>query len=93
MKKGVNHRMIGELMGEFKGKTTGVRVLSDGKLEFSDSGMGTILGQAAMTMDTGIGTVMPNGVTMLDGNSMIKTDEGDVVMIKVVGIGWAAGKG
>ncbi|MGD0644913.1 MAG: hypothetical protein ABSA75_08425 [Candidatus Bathyarchaeia archaeon] len=85
--------MIGELMGEFKGKTTGVRVLADGKIEFSDSGMGSIMGKPAMAMDTGVGTVMPNGVTMLDGNSMMKTEEGDVVMVKVVGIGWSTGKG
>jgi len=93
MREGVNCRMIGELMGEFKGKTTGVRVLSDGKIEISDSGLGTLYGKEAAEMETGVGTLMPNGVTMIEGNSLIMTSEGESVMVKFSGIGWASGKG
>lgn len=85
--------MIGELIGEFKGKTTGIRVLSDGKIETSESGAGMVLGKEASEMDTGVGTLMPNGVIMLEGNGVIMTAEGDAVMVKIDGIGWATGKG
>jgi hypothetical protein len=36
--------MLGELIGEFKGKNTGYRVLPDGKIETSGHGTGKILG-------------------------------------------------
>ena len=79
--------MIGELIGEIKGKTTGIRILSDGKVETSESGAGIVLGIEASGMDTGVGTLMPNGVTMIEGNGMIMTAEGDAVMVKINGIG------
>jgi hypothetical protein len=85
--------LIGELIDEFKGKTTGIRVLPDGKIEISDSGSGSILGKGASVLDTGVGTPMRNGVTLLEGNSIIMTTEGEVVMVKTYGIGWVAGKG
>ena len=85
--------MIGEIMAEFKGKATGIRVLSDGRVETSTSGMGRILGKEASIADTSVGTPMPNGVYMLEGNSMVVTAEGEVVMVKTSGIGWATGKG
>ena len=85
--------MIGELIGEMKGKTTGIRVLSGGKVETSESGAGTILGKECTGMDTGVGTLMPNGVTMIEGDGMIMTAEGEVVMVKINGIGWPTGKG
>ncbi len=36
---------------------------------------------------------MPNGIQMLEGNGMIMTAEGEVVMTKTIGIGWLTGKG
>jgi len=85
--------MIGDLIGEFKGKTTGVRVLSEGKVETSDQGSGKILGIEATIMDTGVGTPMPNGVLMGEANGIINTVDGEAVMIKISGIGWSTGKG
>jgi hypothetical protein len=36
--------MLGDLIGEFKGKNTVYRVLSNGKIETSGQGTGKILG-------------------------------------------------
>jgi len=85
--------MIGELMVEIKGKTTGVRVLAEGKVEASHSGAGTLLGNEASVMDTAVSTFMPNGVWMVDVNGMIMNAEGDTVMTKINGLGWPTGKG
>ena len=85
--------MIGELIGEFKGKVTGTRVLADEKMEVSATSAGTILGKEATQMITFVLTLMPNGVQMLEGNGMVMTAEGDVVMLKINGIGWSTGKG
>jgi hypothetical protein len=85
--------LIGELIGEFKGKTTGIRVLAEGKMEGSDTGMGNIMGKEATVMNTGVLMWMPNGVLMVEGNATIMTAEGEVVMVKVNGIGWSTGKG
>ena len=80
-------------MAEFKGKTTGVRVLPDGKMEYSCAGSGSILGKEASIIFTGVGTPMPNGVTMTESNDIIKTTDGEVVIVKDSGIGWSTGKG
>ena len=86
--------MIGEVIAEFKGKSTGIRVLAEGKMEASSAGSGSILGkEVSAEMDTGVLTLMPNGVIMLEGNGIIMTAEGDAVMVKIDGIGWATGKG
>jgi hypothetical protein len=85
--------LIGEVIGEFKGKATGTRVLADGKMEVSSAGSGSILGKEASIMSTLVNTLMPNGVMMLEGNGMIMTAEGEVVMAKSNGIGWPTGKG
>ena len=81
------------MVGEFKGKTTGIRVLEGGKIEFSQQGMGTILGMEASLLATGTGTPMPTGVIMAEANGMVTTMNGDVVMSKISGIGWPTGKG
>ncbi len=85
--------MLGNLIGEFKGKTTGIRVLSEGKLEITQQGMGKVMGIDGSMVTTGVATPMPNGVTMMDANATLMTMDGDVVMIKINGIGWTTGKG
>ena len=85
--------MIGELIGEFKGKVTGTRILADEKMEVSATNAGTLLGKEASQMITFVVTLMPNGIQMLEGNGMVMTAEGDVVMLKINGIGWSTGKG
>ncbi len=85
--------MLGNLIGEFKGKTTGIRVLSEGKLELTQQGMGKVMGIDGSMLTTGVATPMPNGVTMIDANGTLMTMDGDVVMVKINGIGWTTGKG
>jgi hypothetical protein len=86
-------RMLGNLIGEFKGKTTGYRVLPDGKSELSQQGAGKILGIEASIATTGVITPMPNGVLMAEANGLTTTMDGDVVMVKIDGMGWSTGKG
>ena len=86
--------LIGEVIAEFKGKSTGIRVLAEGKMEASSAGSGSILGkEVSAEMDTGVLTLMPNGVIMAEGNGMVMTAEGEAVMMKINGIGWVTGKG
>jgi hypothetical protein len=85
--------MIGEMMGEFNGKTIGIKVLPGGKIENTGQGMGKILGIEATTVFTGVATPMPNGVLMVEGDGLVTTTDGDTIMIKITGIGWSTGKG
>jgi hypothetical protein len=85
--------MLGDMIGEFKGQVTGVRVLPEGKIETSERASGSILGVDATWLATSISTPMPNGVIMAEGDAVITTIEGDVVMVKKSGIGLSAGKG
>jgi hypothetical protein len=85
--------MIGEVIAEFKVTQTGSRVLAEGKLEGSSNGTGTVMGKEAMEVDTAVLTPMPDGTLMKEGNGMIMTGEGELVMVKNEGIGWLAGKG
>lgn len=85
--------MIGELIAEFRGMTTGVRVLSEGKVEASEQGSGSILGMKATILTTAVSTPMPNGVLMGKGDALVTTVDGEVVMIRKSGIGWSTGEG
>jgi len=84
--------MLGELIGEFKGRNTTYRVLSDGRIETSGQGTGKILGIDSMVMTTSIGTML-NGVFMGKVNSVITTMEGDSVLMKGSAIAWPSGEG
>ena len=46
--------MLGDLIGEFKGKNIGWRVLPDGKIETTAQGMGKILGIDAFLISTSV---------------------------------------
>ena len=85
--------MIGELIGDFKGKTTGTRFLADMKIEGSYAGVGKLLGKDASIMATAVFALMPTGVNMIEGNGMEMTAEGESVMHKFDGIGLSTGKG
>ena len=62
-------------------------------MEGSYAGAGKLLGEEASIMATAVFALMPNGVTMIDGNGMEMTAEGESVMQKFNGIGWSTGKG
>lgn len=85
-------KLIGELISEYKGKNTSVRVLDDGKQESSSIGTGTLLGKEATVFNTAVFTLMPNGVYMMEGNGIERTAEGERAKIKFNGIGWSTGK-
>jgi hypothetical protein len=73
--------MLGDLIGEFKGKVTGIRVLFEGKIEISEQASGSILGYEATWLATSISTQRLNGTVTSEGEAIVTTDDGDVVMI------------
>jgi len=89
----VNCELIGELIAEYTGKTTGTRFLADGKIEGSYAGAGKLLGKEASIMATVVFWQVPTGVNMLEGNGMEMTAEGENVMHKFDGISLPMGKG
>jgi hypothetical protein len=84
--------LLGELIGEFKGKNTVYRVLPDGKIETSGQGTGKILGIDAFLITTSLGT-MSNGVFTGENNTAITTMTGETVMLKGNAVGWPSGNG
>jgi len=84
--------MMGDLIGEFKGKNTGWRVLPDGKIETTAQGTGKLLGIDAFLVSTSVGT-MANGIFMGEVNSVFTTMEGETVTSKGVAVGYPSGNG
>ncbi len=85
--------MLGKLIGEFKGKITGVRILTRGRTEMSVYGSGKILGFEATYASTGIFNRLPNGVLMENANGLISTADHDVATMQIQRIAVASGKG
>lgn len=85
--------MLGEMIGQFSGKITGVRILKGGRTEMSVHGSGTILGLSATYASTGVFVRLPNGVLTEKGNGLISTNEHDVVTMRIERLGVASGKG
>ena len=65
--------MLGDLIGEFQGKITGMRLLPDEKRETSEEASGRILGIEATWLATSVSKQMPNGVVMSEGEAVITT--------------------
>jgi hypothetical protein len=85
--------MLGELIGEFKGKNTSYRVLPDGKIETTAQGTGKILGVDVFILSTSVGTMGANGVFTGEVNSSFMTMEGDSIMSKGVAVAFPSGNG
>jgi hypothetical protein len=85
--------MFGGQIGEFRGRVTGRRVLSDGKIETSEEGSGKILGVDASWSATAVSKRMQSGVVMAEGDGVVTTVDGEVVLIRKIGIGRASGAG
>ena len=89
--------MLGELIGEGRGKITGLRVLpSDGqapKLEVSFQGTGKILGYETTNLGTYESVLTPSGVFNGCGQGVIMTKDGDVATWTGTGVGKPTGKG
>jgi len=84
--------MMGDLIGEFKGKNTTYRVLPDGNIETSGQGTGKILGIDAFIMFTTVATTT-TGVFVGEGNGLITTMNGEKVIMKMDSISWQSEKG
>jgi hypothetical protein len=84
--------MLGEQIGEFKGKNIGWRVLPDGKIETTAEGTGKIFGMDVWLISTSVGT-MANGIFIGEVNSMMTTMTGDSVMMKGNAVAWSTGNG
>jgi hypothetical protein len=89
--------MLGELILEERGKVTGNRVLPDGKVELSSQSTGKLLGVDCAGMMTAVFTWSgPSGSATGEGTEMIRTRDGDVVLLKhwgtgrIIGPGWKA---
>ncbi|MFB3889862.1 MAG: hypothetical protein ACE14S_10260 [Candidatus Bathyarchaeia archaeon] len=85
--------MLGELIGEFTGKITGVRILPEGKTEMSLHGFGKVFGMDATYASTGVFTRLPAGILSEEGTGLLSTLEHDVAVDKYKRISVAAGKG
>ena len=85
--------MIGEIIAEFNGKTTSLRVLPEGRVEASEQGSGSILGVEATILATAVSTPMQGGVALGEGDALVTMVEGEVVRIRKIGIGWSTGRG
>jgi hypothetical protein len=81
-----------ELVGEFNGKNTGWRVLSDEKIETTAQGRGNILGIDALLVSTSVGT-MRNGIFIGEVNSVFTTMDGETIMSKGIAVGYPLGNG
>lgn len=84
---------LGELVLESNGKITGIRVLSDGKLEVSYQGSGKLLGVEAAEFYTAVSSSQPGGASLLEGNGILSTRNGDSAFIKFSGVGRSTGAG
>src|SRR5262249_43010152 len=90
--------MLGEKIGEFRGKVTGQRMLpSDGlpKFETTAEGTGTIIGIPARVMATYWSAMQPDGSLYGEtvGPSPTITKDGDMAAYRGSGVGRFTGQG
>lgn len=89
--------MLGEMIGEGKGKISTVRVLpSEGgspRIEVSFQGAGKLLGQEVSEIGTYVSTLTPSGVFNGAGQGMITSKKGDAVLWTGTGVGRPTGPG
>jgi hypothetical protein len=85
--------MLGNLVAEDRGRTTGVRVLPDGKVEQSGQGTGKWWGMEATNLSTNVATIRPDGTFTSEGQGLITTKNGDAMSVKIYGVGWNTGQG
>jgi hypothetical protein len=82
--------MLGEQIGQGKGKRTGRRVVSTDspfRIEVSFEDMTTLLGVQGMTIGTYVSGPKPDGSLHGDGQGVWATMDGETVTWKGVGIG------
>jgi hypothetical protein len=89
--------MLGDFIGEGKGRITGVRVLpgegQSPKMEVSFQAAGKLFGVDESEIGTYWSVMTPAGVLYGEGNGLITTAEGDVLTWIGQGIGRPTGRG
>jgi hypothetical protein len=87
--------MLGEKIGVFAGKTTGIRVLATDtpQTEVSIQQGGTLLGVEVMDLGTYISRLQPSGSLYGEGQGITMTKDGEVVAWKATGVGRPTGRG
>ncbi len=89
--------MLGDQLGEIKGKITGMRVLEAGsegpKAEISFQAAGKFLGADVTDMGTYSAVLTKSKVFLGQGQGIMMTNEGDSVYWEGKGIGKPTGKG
>ena len=88
--------MLGELIGELRGKRTGRRVLSTTpgfKVEVSFEDSGKLLGIEVNEIVTYWAEVRPDGSLYGEGQGIVTTQDGDMATLKGQGVGKFVGGG
>ena len=89
--------MLGELLGEESGQTTGIRVLpSEGAMptvEVSFQASGTLVGVGTTDMGTYSSVVRPDGTLHGVGQGVIMTSDGEMATWSGEGVGRFTGRG
>jgi hypothetical protein len=85
--------MLGNLVVEERGKTVGVRILPDGKVEQTGQGVGKWWGMDGANLHTHIISPRPDGTFMSEGHGLITTNDGESMTVKIHGVALPAGKG
>lgn len=89
--------MLGEKIGEEKGKITGRRILRNddltAKIESSQQGTGQILGTKYTTMSTYCSVMRNSGTVFGEGQGMLMTEDGEAMTWLGQGVGLPKGKG
>jgi hypothetical protein len=89
--------MLGEMIGEGKGKITSVRVLpfegTGPRLEVSFQGAGKLLEQEITEVGTYISMLTPHGVLHGAGQGLITTKNGEIATWTGIGVGRPTGHG
>ena len=79
--------MLGEMLGEGRGKITGQRVLPDGKVEVSFQQSNKILGVETTEIGTYTSEMRPDGTLCGEGQGVEMTKDGETAMWKGSGVG------
>lgn len=85
--------VLGDLVAEDRGKTIGLRILPDGKMEQTGQGTGKWWGIEATNLSTNLAAMRPDGTFSGQGDGLIMTKDGDTMAVRIYGIGRPTGQG
>ncbi len=89
--------MLGEMIGELRGKMLGQRVLAPDamgpKMEMSFQQAGSVLGTEVTNALTLVATAGPGGAMHVEGNGILMTREGEAAMAMITGLNKMMGPG